>query len=182
MVRHLDVRYGSHSPISDQCDQEIPALHSTHTCYMKRSPPSRLSGLHPISLCRNMCLHCTLSAAIQLAASSSTQDLQFSRGLPLDLFPCLGFQFRRNKIVSFHENRILSQEPASYNKFDLSSNNSDFNSVDWLRINALTGSEVWQSNNMGVGGSPAFCRSLHQIGQCGSGKMRHNAAKCFFTA
>ena len=29
------------------------------------------------------------------------------------------------------------------------------------------------------GGSPAFCRSLHEIGQCGSGKMRHTAAKCF---
>ena len=35
---------------------------------------------------------------------------------------------------------------------------------------------------LGGGGSPAFCRSLHQIGQCGSGKMRHNAAKCFITA
>ena len=24
------------------------------------------------------------------------------------------------------------------------------------------------------GGSPAFCRSLHQMGQCGSGKMGQN--------
>ena len=34
------------------------------------------------------------------------------------------------------------------------------------------------------GSSPAFCRSLQQIGQCGSGKMRHchNAATCVITA
>ena len=30
-----------------------------------------------------------------------------------------------------------------------------------------------------IKGGGAFCRSLHQIGQCASGKMRHNASKCF---
>ena len=30
---------------------------------------------------------------------------------------------------------------------------------------------------LGGGLSPAFCRSLHQIGQCSSGKMRHNAGE-----
>ena len=83
---------------------------------MKRSPPSRWSGLHHTHLvwrC-NMCLHCTLSAAsactvptsmlltpVKLAASYSTQDLQSFLGPPSRPLSIVGFPVQKKLRQSF---------------------------------------------------------------------------------
>ena len=50
-----------------------------------------------------------------------------------------------------------------------------------MKVELIYSSIIVCTIQFGGGGSLAFCRSLHQIGQSGSGKMRHNVAKCFIT-
>ena len=45
-----------------------------------------------------------------------------------------------------------------------------------VNLNRKAEIQITVKKTGGGGGSPAFCRSLQQIGQCGSGKKRQKAA------